>query len=54
MKIKFKLHLSVVIINHIIKKCLHIDTALSLFNIPVVEDEEDYDHIDQIYCDTNK
>jgi len=33
---------------------LDFDTAHSLFNIPVVEDEEGYDHIDEIFCDTSK
>jgi hypothetical protein len=33
---------------------LDFDTAHSLFNIPVLEDEEEYDHINEIFCDTSK
>jgi hypothetical protein len=33
---------------------LDFDTAHSFFNIPVVEDDEQYDHINQIFCDTSK
>jgi hypothetical protein len=31
---------------------LDFDTAHSLFNIPIVDNEEDYDHINQIRCQT--
>jgi hypothetical protein len=33
---------------------LDFDTAHSLFNIPVIEDEEEFDHINQIRCDTTR
>jgi hypothetical protein len=33
---------------------LDFDTAHSLFNIPVVDDEEEYDHINEIFCDISK
>ena len=31
---------------------LDFDTAHSLFNIPIVDDEEDYDHINELRCKT--
>ena len=33
---------------------LDFDTAHGLFVIPVIENEEDYDHINDIFCDTSK
>ena len=33
---------------------LEFDTANSLFNIHIVDDEEEYDHINEIFCDISK
>ena len=33
---------------------MEFDTLHGLFSIPVIEDEEDYDNINNIYCDLNK
>jgi len=33
---------------------LDFDTAHSFFSIPVVDDEEDYDHMNEIFCDKTK
>ena len=33
---------------------LDFDTAHGFFVIPVIENEEEYDHIDEIFCDTSK
>ena len=33
---------------------MEFDTLHGLFSIPVIEDEEDYDNINRIYCDLNK
>lgn len=33
---------------------MEFDTLHGLFSIPVIEDEEDYDNINRIYCDLNR